>query len=887
MDMISAMPQSPSKLVDPARAQWLVAIFVLVAFGLFLGWFIQHERELTLDRERDRLITQVRVIDALLKQQLVGVREAMLSMRPKDPVSPDDTVNNPVRSATLRVLTDAMPAVRTMQILDPEGVVVSTNRTDLLGFDASQRDYFKALKTGPRADALYVSAPFTTSLGFYSINLSKAWTGDQNRLLGVTTATLDPEYFKVFLKSVLYADDMRATIVHSDGVAFLTQPPDARIQGANLNSNGTLFRRHTGSGKEESYFQGEVSMTGDQRLVVYRSFWPVELMMDKPLMLSISRGQDAVLAPWRQLVLVLTMAYAGLCLLTLGGINVLRRKQNAWQQLSLDSAREAQAQAERLDLALAGGNLGLFDMDMVTGIRRVNARAQEIVGDGPEDPVDTFVTWSQRIHPDDQAGARSLREAHERGETPTLNADYRVKHKLGHWVWVHSRGQIIQRRADGTPLRMVGTYLDITERLQAEQVLREERQRLANIIDGTNAGTWEHDLATGHDQINDEYAHMLGYSKEEMDQRIGGDFRNIVHPDDLPKAAALWEAHLAGTSPVYEAEFRVKHKDGHWVWIMSHGKVWSRDADGRALNISGIHLDVSAIKTAQARLEELNSQLESRVAQRTAELEATLEQLRESQQSLASSEARATMSTMVAGLSHEIGTPLGNSIIAASTVSDGTGDFRKRVEDGGLKRSDLNHYLELVQQGAHIIESNLSRANELMKNFRQVAADQASEQRRTFDLALAVREILQTLSPTLKRHPHRVTLDIADGIAMDSQPGPLGQIIINLINNAYLHAFEGMAHGELSIYARAEGDWVHMEVRDNGRGIAADHLEHMFEPFYSTKIGKGGTGLGMAIVQNLLTGTLGGSIEVRSVVGQGTTFIMRIPRILPTAPATP
>jgi hypothetical protein len=259
------MPQTPSKLVDPARAQWFIAVFVLVLFGLFLAWFIQHERGLTLNRERDRLFTQVRVIDALLKQQLVGVREAMLSMRPKDRVSPDDTVNNPERSATLRVLTDAMPAVRTMLMIDPQGVVVSSSRTETLGFDASRRDYFQAVKTGPRADALYVSAPFTTSLGAFAINLSKAWTGDQNRLLGVTTATLDPAYFKVFLNSVRYAEDMRATIAHADGVAFLTQPENVHIQGANLTTISTLFPQHTGSGREESYFQGDVSMTGDRR----------------------------------------------------------------------------------------------------------------------------------------------------------------------------------------------------------------------------------------------------------------------------------------------------------------------------------------------------------------------------------------------------------------------------------------------------------------------------------------------------------------------------------------------------------------------------------------------------------------------------------------------
>ena len=873
------MPLKASKIA--ARYQWNAVVLVLV--GLFLAYFVWNERDRTLERERDRLLTQARVIDTNLTQELAGVHAAMQSMRPPADARALDDARNQQRSNTLKALTDAMPAVRTMQIIGPSGRVVSSSRAETLGFDATQRPYFQAVQRQPDSDTLVVSAPFTTSLNVYALQLVRAWPDAQKQLAAAVTATLDPEHFKVLLRSVLYADDMRATLVHGDGIAFLTLPDNPTIQGSNLNQPGTVFTQHIATGQVESFHVIHVPVTGDRRMVAYRTVMPAVLKMNKPLLVAVSRDIQAVLAPWRQLAVALGGAYAIVCVLVFGGVYVVQRKQFALQQLTQTHALAAQEQAEWLDLALAGGNLGLFDLDMASGVRRINARAQEMVGDGPDDPMDTFTGWAERIHPDDRPDARALREAHERGESLSMNADYRVRHKLGHWVWVHSRGRITQRREDGTPLRMVGTYLDITERVQAQKVLREERLRLSNIVVGTNAGTWEHDLTTGTDLINDQYAAMLGYSAAEMAQRIGDDFRNIVHPDDVASAGQVWEAHLAGATPLYQAEFRVMHKDGHWVWIMSHGKVWSRDKEGRALNVSGIHLDVSAIKTAQARLEELNSQLELRVEERTAELEATLEQLRESQQSLASSEARATMSTLVAGLSHEMGTPLGNSVIAANTVSSGTRDFRHLLGEGGIKRSDLHQFIDLVEQGADIIAGNLGRANALMKNFRQVAADQASEQRRTFDLAQAVREILQTLSPTLKRHPHRITVDIADGIAMDSLPGPLGQILINLINNAYLHAFDGMAQGDLVIRAQAQGDWVEMEVRDNGRGIPQENLKKMFEPFFSTKIGEGGTGLGMAIVQNLLTKTLGGSIDVQSTVGQGTAFMLRFPRVLPAA----
>ena len=284
----------------------------------------------------------------------------------------------------------------------------------------------------------------------------------------------------------------------------------------------------------------------------------------------------------------------------------------------------------------------------------------------------------------------------------------------------------------------------------------------------------------------------------------------------------------------------------------------------------------------KAQLQRVNVDLEARVAQRTAEVENTLRQLEHSRQELARSEARATLSTMIASLSHELGTPLGNSLMAASTVADATRQFETDVTSGTLQRSTLNGYVGQVANGMVMVESNLGRANELLKNFRQVAADQASEQRREFDVSQVLTEVVHTLAPSLKRHPHRVVLEVPPGITMDSQPGPLGQIVINLINNAYLHAFEGIAKGVLTIAARLDGDTVELLISDNGVGIPAENLEKLFQPFFSTKIGKGGTGLGMAIVENLVIKTLAGSVAVESTLGQGTRFVIRLPKILPS-----
>ncbi len=297
-----------------------------------------------------------------------------------------------------------------------------------------------------------------------------------------------------------------------------------------------------------------------------------------------------------------------------------------------------------------------------------------------------------------------------------------------------------------------------------------------------------------------------------------------------------------------------------------------------ALALKNLELEV-----AKNKLQAALDSVEHQVQERTAELEAALQRLQESQEQLASSEARATLSTLIASASHELKTPIGNGVMTASTLEHVVRDFSRQVEGGKITRSDLALFVARMQEGAQLMSHNLVRADELLTHFRQVAADQASGQQRIFDLAEAVHDIVATLAPSLKRHPHRVVVDIAPGIQMDSQPGPLGQIVINLVNNAYLHAFEHRHDGVLTIrgaLAGECGDCVSLSFCDNGCGMPQETLERMFHPFFSTKIGKGGTGLGMAIVENLAKKTLGGDLRVTSILGEGTRIDIRLPRVL-------
>jgi len=281
------------------------------------------------------------------------------------------------------------------------------------------------------------------------------------------------------------------------------------------------------------------------------------------------------------------------------------------------------------------------------------------------------------------------------------------------------------------------------------------------------------------------------------------------------------------------------------------------------------------------QLYQLKESLEEKVKLRNQELVLAQQRLQDSQEQLTISEAKATISTLIASVSHELSSPIGNSLMAASSLHEFAATFKQKFDSNSVKRSDIPTFMSELNEISSLIQRNLKRASVLLANLRQVSADQASEQRRHFDLADTIKEIIETIGPSLKRKPHHIVVNIPAGIIMDSQPGSLGQVVINLINNAYLHAFENRPDGVLTIDAKLLGDKVQLTFSDNGVGIPHEHLSKIFEPFFSTKIGQGGTGLGMAIVRNLVTKTLGGSIKIDSTVGVGTQFEIRLPLVIP------
>ncbi len=300
------------------------------------------------------------------------------------------------------------------------------------------------------------------------------------------------------------------------------------------------------------------------------------------------------------------------------------------------------------------------------------------------------------------------------------------------------------------------------------------------------------------------------------------------------------------------------------------------------------------VARGQAQVLALNAGLEDRIRDRTHELAQsnenltqTLLTLERTQTELVRSEKLAALGALVAGVSHELNTPLGNSLMAASTMEDQTQGIERSLARG-LKRSELEGYMAQMREGIAILMGSLRRSAELVASFKQVAADQTSAQRRVFALDQTLEEILMTLGPSIRKSGHRVVAQVPPGVHMDSYPGPLGQVLTNLINNALVHAFAERKDGVVNITATVLGGGrMEMQVRDNGCGIPPENQGRVFDPFFTTRLGQGGSGLGLNIVYNIITDVLGGTVRVQSVVGDGTCFVLLLPLSAPkeTTPA--
>lgn len=449
------------------------------------------------------------------------------------------------------------------------------------------------------------------------------------------------------------------------------------------------------------------------------------------------------------------------------------------------------------------------------------------------------------------------------------------------------------RDHNGQVVGLIGMVRDVTEERRALAALRDSEARLAQVLHSSPMAVFVLDQAHRVVIWNPACEQLLGARAQDMlgSTEVWRVFYPAPHPlmanllvDGADDAVMLREfGAQCQRSPLHpdawdNVDFLPMLAGGSGRWLYACASPL-RNAQGQVVGAIETLVDITEHKLAQARISRLNEELEARVQARTNELARANEELRHAMVHLVQSEKLAALGSLVAGVAHELNTPLGNMLTVASALKSRVEEFAHTAQAGALRLSVLKQFTQGALEAAQILERNAFRAGELIASFKQVAVDQTSARRREFDLAKVTDEVFAALHPQLKRTPHELVVDVPLGITLDSYPGPLEQVLLNLVNNALVHAFEPDQAGRMVLQAQADDEQVYLQFSDNGVGMSDAVGARAFDPFFTTRMGSGGSGLGLYIVYNLVTGVLGGSITLSSQPGQGTRFSVILPRV--------
>lgn len=452
----------PNKTMSrPVLAEWLVLGLVLIALGAAIAFNLYREHGRTAAREKDRLSSQARVIAENMGLEMASANLALEGVRDDLPKWKGSSAWR-AETRYLKALANAMPGIRYIGVTDAEGTLLASNLPQLVGSNFSFRDYFKAVKQHPDADTLYVSPPFKSVNGFYVINVTRMIPGPRGEFAGVVTATLDPEYFKTLMASVLYAPDMWDAIAHGDGLLFLMLPEREGLHGMNLAQPGSFFTQHRDSGQVATVLAGTVYATNEVRMMAQRTVRPDALKMDKPLVVAVSRDLDTVLQPWRREALTQAGLFGLIAVVSGVGLYAFQRRQRVFDQRAAEAAMALRQSAERLQLATEASGVGVWDYDIATGGLVWDDSMYAIYGIDRETISSLYEAWHNSVLPEDRpVEAAALQATIAQGVSYAPR--FRIRRGDGSLRYIQARARI-HFDADGKPVRLVGTNEDITER---------------------------------------------------------------------------------------------------------------------------------------------------------------------------------------------------------------------------------------------------------------------------------------------------------------------------------------------------------------------------------------------------------------------------------------
>lgn len=421
---------------------------------------------------------------------------------------------------------------------------------------------------------------------------------------------------------------------------------------------------------------------------------------------------------------------------------------------------------------------------------------------------------------------------------------------------------------NGKKVRYFSTR-DISEKKELEIKLSQQKESFETLFNESVDGLcWlEGDR---YIDCNKAFLTLFGFqSKEEVVGLTPMDISAEFQEQGVPSKILVPE-RLGATDSQESVRFEWKHKkvDGTEFWaeiILSRIML-----NGKKVRYA-ITRDISEKKELAMKLQERNHDLNAS----NTELENMLVSLKEAQDKLIESEKMASLGSLVAGVAHEINTPVGVGLMGITQFKEDIDAITKRYNNRELTPTDFEVFLTDANEICELVKTNLDRTAQLVKGFKQIAVDQTSEEDREVNLSHYVSEVIASLNSVLKKSQAAVTLTCPDNIVVVLNPGLLYQVLSNLIMNSINHGFKDTPAGQILIVIEDSGNTqFSLNYRDNGSGISAEHLPQIFNPFFTTNRANGGTGLGLNVTYNIITSALGGSIECRSDIGEGVEFLL-------------
>ena len=410
---------------------------------------------------------------------------------------------------------------------------------------------------------------------------------------------------------------------------------------------------------------------------------------------------------------------------------------------------------------------------------------------------------------------------------------------------------------------------EITERKRAEAALQASERQFHTLADSIPQLVW---MAETGGRIFWFNSHWHKYTGTRVGETKPLDWQSMLSPGSQEEARSRW-AHALETRTALELELSLRRMDGQYRPFLTRA-VPLRDSTGAVYGWIGTHIDISERK---------RNEQEIRNARDSAE--AALQNLRETQNHLIEAEKLAALGRLVAGVAHEVNTPVGTGLTVASSLERRTAAFAAEVALGNLRRSSLTDFIETTREASSQLVANLKHAAELIQSFKQVAADRDYSDQRVFDLGDLTEQVVVSLRPGLGKQ--NLTLNVAcePNLRINSYPGPYGQLLTNLFLNSVTHAFPDGRAGTIDIKVQAAGnDAVDIVFSDDGCGMSPDVRRKAFDPFFTTRRDRGSTGLGLHIAHAIVTNYLGGRLHLDSAPGKGTKIQLVLPRAAPPAP---